>query len=103
LRRQGGGNVVLIGQQDDTAAALTAASMLALAAQHPPDAARFLLLDATPPDSTHAGLLGSIVARLPQDAKTVEWRDVPQTLADVAAEVQRRLDENELDAPATFL
>ncbi len=103
LRRQGGNNVVIIGQQDETAAALTAASLLTLAALLPRDAARFLVLDATPPDAAHAGLLPRIVAGLPHDATLVEHRDIAACFADLAGEVQRRIDANELDGTATFL
>jgi hypothetical protein len=102
FRRQSGANLLMVGQRDDAAMAMTAASLLALAAQHEPKSASFLIFDGTPVDSARAGELQRVAAVLPHVTRIVEWRDVSEVIAELAAEVQRREAEDLTDAPAVF-
>ncbi|HUS92947.1 MAG TPA: FtsK/SpoIIIE domain-containing protein [Phycisphaerae bacterium] len=103
LRRQSGANMALIGQQDEAAQAVLAAAMLSLAAQHPADAARFCLLDGSAPDSPAAGRFDALAAGLPQPLRRAQGREVADALADLAAEMRRRLDGELTDEPPVFL
>jgi S-DNA-T family DNA segregation ATPase FtsK/SpoIIIE len=120
FRRQSGANLLLVGQRDDVALAMMAAAMLCLGAQHAPQAARFIVLDAGshahgPPGATVGGEAGAsgrgqgrrglhdVVARLPHETRFVRWRDVGAAIADLAGEMQRRLEADETDAPAVYV
>ncbi len=103
FRRQSGANMVLIGQQDEPALAVLAASLLGLAAQHPAGAIRFTVLDGSPPDSPVEGRLEGLASVLPHPLQRVKGRQVAGAVAQIAAEVQRRLDGNLTDEPPVFL
>jgi hypothetical protein len=104
LRAQSGSNVMIIGQHDEAAMALVAATMISLSAQHPKGTARFYLLDGTPADSTLAGVLERIAAVVPHEVKPVEWRAVPETIDEIAREVQsRQAAEHHGDLPSIYV
>ncbi|MGB2822955.1 MAG: FtsK/SpoIIIE domain-containing protein [Phycisphaerae bacterium] len=103
FRRQNGANMVLVGQQEDSALAVMAASLLGLALQHPADAIRFYLLDSSAPDSPTEGRLAKLAAVLPHPVQRAEGRKVADAVAQIAAEVQRRLDGGLADEPPVFL
>jgi len=103
FRRQSGANLLLVGQQDESALAVMAASLVSLAAQHAAGEARFFLLDGTPPDSPAKTQWAALAAALPQELSRAEGRDVADALAEIAAEVQRRLDGDRSDEPPIFL
>lgn len=103
FKRQSGANMLLVGQRDDAAAALLASTILSLAAQHAPQAARFFVLDAAPTDAEAGGPLRDVVAALPHASRLIAWRDVATTIAELATEVQRRLDADNTTGPAVYL
>jgi len=103
LRRQSGANVVLIGQQDESALAVLAAAMLGLAAQHPVGAASFFLLDSSAPDSPAEQRLETLEDACPHTLQHVRGSRVAAAVAEVAAEVQRRLDGDLGDEPPIFV
>ena len=68
-------------------------TLLSLAAQFPPPGsdtvrigARFFVLDGTPEDHPSTGVLARVAAVLPHGIEVGDWREVPQFLAEVAAE-----------------
>jgi S-DNA-T family DNA segregation ATPase FtsK/SpoIIIE len=103
FRRQGGSNLLIVGQRDDAAGAMLATSVISLAAQVAPSAARFMVLDGTPPDSPLAGLLSGALEHLPHDCRFVDWRSVDESLAEVAAELSRRQDAEQADAQSIYV
>jgi hypothetical protein len=103
LRRQSGSNVLIVGQQDEPALALVISMMISLAAQYAKNGCRFVILDGTPADSHLAGVLASICNVVSQDTQTIEYRAVPEAIAELHTEMQRRLNENHHDAPAIFV
>jgi S-DNA-T family DNA segregation ATPase FtsK/SpoIIIE len=109
FRRQGGNHVLVVGQNEDAALGVTVSLLISLAAQFPPASsetvrrgARFFVLDGTPEDHPNTGLLERVAATLPHRAEVGGWREVPQVLATVAAEIQRR-QEAKTDGPELFL
>jgi hypothetical protein len=103
IRAQSGSNALIIGQHDEAAMALIAAAMISLAAQHPIDSAKFYLLDGTPADSSLTGTLQRIATALPIETKHVEWRVIPETIAEIAEEVHRRQSAERQDFPTIYL
>jgi S-DNA-T family DNA segregation ATPase FtsK/SpoIIIE len=102
LRRQSGANLLLVGQRDEIALNLLSAALVALAAQLP-RSARFVILDGSPPDSPHAGVLARVASALPHTCRFVPWREVEATLAELAQEAQKRVQDHQHDAPALVL
>ena len=90
FRRQSGANLLVIGQQDEAALAILCTAMVSLAAQHSPVEARFYVLDGSPADSPFAGILESVRTTLPHPSQSVEYRAVPDAMAELAEEVKRR-------------
>ena len=91
LRPQSGANVMLVGQDDEAAQGIIATAVVGLAAQHPPDNARFTILDGTPADSPFFGLLPRLADTLPHPVRVAPLREMPAALGEVADEVDRRL------------
>ena len=103
FRRQSGANLLFVGQRDDAALAMLAAAMLCLGSQHAPGTARFVILGGAAAGSPAPGGLQDMVALLPHAVQWVDWREVPDALAALAAETQRRLAEGPEDAPAVYI
>jgi hypothetical protein len=103
LRRQSGANLLMIGQRDDLALHLLSAALVGLGSQLSPEHVRFLILDGSPGDAPHAGLLTQVTQTLPHDCHLVAWRDVPQAILDLAAEADRRIEADEHSAPTIVL
>jgi len=103
FRRQSGANLLFVGQRDDAALAMMAGAMLCLGTQHAPQAAHFVVLDGRPADAQQSHGLRDVAAPLPHDTRFVGWRDVGAAIADLAAEMQRRLEADQTDAPAIYL
>jgi hypothetical protein len=101
MRRQSGANVLVIGQAEDAAMATMAAMMLSLAAQVRDG--KFYILDATPADSPLAGTFAKLKEVLPQDVQLVEWRATGEAVNEIATEMGRRRDGQDLGASPIFL
>jgi S-DNA-T family DNA segregation ATPase FtsK/SpoIIIE len=103
FRRQSGANVLIVGQRDDIAMNLMSAAVVALAAQLPPRAARFVILDGSSPDSAQAGVFEHLESVIPHECRHVAWRDVADTIAQLAQEVNERMQADTHKAPAVFV
>ena len=103
FRRQSGANLIIVGQRDESALGLMSAAMLGLASQYEARSAKFFLLDGSPADSSLVGYLQQIAAALPHESRNVEWREVPEVITNLASEIQRRIQEDHLDAPAVYV
>lgn len=109
FRRHSGGNLLVVGQREETALAMLASSLLSLIAQHPPGAAQFAFLDATPPDSALSGEPERLIGSLTEDrgsgraeVRLAGVRDAAAVLGELAAELGRR-QQDERPAGARFL
>lgn len=94
FRRQSASNLSIVGQQDEAALGMLAAALFSLAAQHPatgPGSAQFTVLDFSPADAPHAGLLRRLVEALPHPARWGQRRQVPDLIAELADAVADRL------------
>ncbi len=70
---------------------------LSVAAQHPPRSKgglRLYLLDGSPVDSSLSGELGKLERYLPHPVKTVSARELGKVMGEIAADVERRRDED---------
>lgn len=103
FKRQSGANLLIIGQREDAAPAMMAAALLCLGAQHAPSEARFVILDGRPPEERQPGRLEDVARLLPHEVRIVEWRDVPAAIDELAREARRRLEEDDVRAPAVYV
>jgi hypothetical protein len=99
--RRAGANLLIVGQQDEAAAALAASTILSLVATAPRPP-RFVILDGTPADDPTAGTLRRAVEEADADADFADYRAAPDALADLAADLQTRLDGDD-DATPIYL
>jgi DNA segregation ATPase FtsK/SpoIIIE, S-DNA-T family len=110
FRRQSGSNLLLVGQQEEAALGILATAMLSLAAQHTPadgqnrtTSARFVILDGTPADSPRASYLARLADLLPHPVQIAGWRELPDVIAALAEEVERRQKAHEAEGAETYL
>jgi energy-coupling factor transporter ATP-binding protein EcfA2 len=113
FRRQGGANLLIVGQQEEMALGTMHTALVSLASQlvesesHSTAAidtlAPIILLDGSRADGPEAGFwTGEATATLPQ-VRVFGLRDVAAVIKPLAAEVERRLAENETNSPPLFL
>lgn len=90
FRRQAGANLLVVGQQRESAAAVALSTLVSLASFHAPGAARFFLLDGTPPESSDARRLPDFASALPGQVDVVDYAAVPAVMEQLDAEVKAR-------------
>ena len=103
FRRQSGANVLLVGQQEESAIAICASIAASLAAQQPPEDAIFYLMDGSPADSRYFGLLERLMAAFPHKINVVGWRQVPESINELALAVKERQGNESHAGPAIYL
>ena len=109
FRRQSGSNLL----NDEAALGIMMVALISLAAQlSSPDGGRategeggvtFYVLDFGAVDAPHAGQWHKLADALPCWVKVGQRRQLPEFIAELAAEVQQRLDNEQPGAPARYL
>src|SRR5579884_594061 len=92
IRSQAGNNLLIVGQQEEVALGMLITALLSLAAQYAPGTARFYVVDFSPVDAPYVGLLEHIGQMLPHGVKVVNRRGLLSVVAEMAAEVQGRME-----------
>jgi hypothetical protein len=90
LRRQSGNNLLVVGLAEESMLALLGISLVSLAAQHRRNAARFIILDASAPDSSHRRFLDRLGNIMPQPTELPGPADVSRVMSDLSSELERR-------------
>ena len=106
FRRQPGDHLLIIGQDAESAVGVLSSSLFSLASQYHPDgpaSARFYILDGTPEDAPWAADWRRIAEILPHTARRGRRADAAAMLADLAAEVERRLEGQVVGGPDLYL
>jgi hypothetical protein len=103
LRRVSGANLLIIGQQEEGSLALMLSSLISLAAQHSRAGAQFVVFDGTPADSPMAGMFDRVRAAMPHESRSVDYRAVPESIAEIHAEMLRRQGSGDLQPPGIYL
>lgn len=110
FRRQGGTNLLIVGQREDLATRILALATVSLAAGSDPHpgggigrAARFALFEPAIAEEHPETMLSRLTEFLPHEFEVVSRLGVPEACANLAAEVQRRLDGQILDAESVFV
>jgi hypothetical protein len=95
FQHQSGGNLLVVGQNEESTLTIVAASLIALAAQHPPDSARFILLDSTTPGSPQADFLDRIIQTTARTIQRPKGSALVEMMGELAEELKRRTGEEE--------
>jgi hypothetical protein len=104
FRRQSGNNLLIVGQRDEAILAVVSLSLLSLAAQHVPGAARFIVLDATPPGTPQRDYLERVVQAVAHPVTLVKQSELQALMKELEEERKRRADDPNPDAaPPVFL
>jgi hypothetical protein len=105
FRRQSASNLLIVGQAEDEALGIEAAMLMSLAAHHPPITGfvTFCVLDFTPVDAPYSKALEDVLSRLPHGVRKVGRRGVSALIADLEAEVTRRVEQDAGNQPPIYL
>ena len=97
-----GAHTLILGQDADAQLGLALAMLLSLAAAHPADSARFVVASGST-DPAHDRAARDALALLPHGVAPVAQRDLGGALAELHAELKRRMEDGDVNAPATFV
>jgi hypothetical protein len=100
FRKQSGNNLLIVGQRDEAILALFSIGLISLAAQYPVGAARFIVLDASPPGTPQRDYLERVVRATPHELTVAKPGDVPEIMKNLAAEAARRAELPDPEAAA---
>ncbi len=91
--RSSAANLLVVGQRDESGIGMLAGAMATLGASLrsvPTRTPHIILLDGTPADQSHAGVLPSIAAALGSIAKSIDYRDVAAAIDALHRELRTR-------------
>jgi hypothetical protein len=109
FRRQNGSNLLIVGQQDEAAQGMLATAIISLAAQTPPPdtllttSAIYYIVDGSQADPPETGLFAQMPDLMRHPLRLAGWRQLPEILTELSAEVERRQKTPIADAPAIYL
>jgi hypothetical protein len=104
FRRQSGNNLLIVGQREEAILAMFSVGLVSLAAQFPKGAARFILMDATPPGTSQREHLERAVRAIPHSIELIKPGDMPDLTRGLAADLKQRAEEANPDSlPPVFL
>ncbi len=101
--RTGGSNLLVVGQREDASLSLVISALVSLAAQHPPSAARFVVVDAIPSGTARSELLRLAIAAMPQPVEQVQPGQLPAAMAELSAELAERTANGHEGKPSVFV
>lgn len=90
FQRQGGSNLLMVGQRIDAAYGVVTSAVLSLAAHHATDRFRIIVLDGSGGDAEKRDCLLALAEAVPHNLRLGAYRDVPQVLEELDAEVRAR-------------
>ena len=102
FRHTSGSNLLIVGQQDETTTNLINSSLLSLDSQYSTGGAKFLVLDGTPKDASHSGVIAHTTAGMTNEVQSIGVRDVEQAMALLNEELQKRMQEESSTSPSIF-
>ena len=103
FQRQSGSNLLVVGQSEEPALTILSVALVSLAAQYPKGAARFFLLDSTPPGFPQREFLERVIRGLPHEIIRVAHGELPETMGRLAADLKNSAeDDASAKSPETF-
>jgi len=103
FQRQSGSNLLIVGQSEEHALTILAVALVSLAAQYPKGAARFFLLDSTPPGVPQREFLERVIRALPHEIVRVTQGELAEIMTRLADDLKNPAgDKPSAKAPETF-
>jgi hypothetical protein len=103
FQRQSGGNLLIVGQSEERELTLLVVALVSLAAQYPKGAARFVVLDSTPPGFPERDFLERVIKTVPHEIIQAGNSNLAETMGGLAEELKRRAADESAAAPETFV
>jgi len=103
FQKQSGSNLLLVGQSDERATTLLSVALAALVAQYPPDKARFVILDSTPPGFPQRDFFQRVIGSVAHEIIQFNGSNLNEIMAGLAEDLKRRSGEEHIAAPDTFI
>ncbi len=106
FRPQSGSNLLIVGQSEEAALGIFNMALVGLAAQYPrtpKPSVEFYLLDGSAVGSPAAAALESLAGLTPEPLRLVGRRELGETVAQLAAEVEQRQKAPSADAPPIYV
>ncbi|HEY1787451.1 MAG TPA: FtsK/SpoIIIE domain-containing protein [Verrucomicrobiae bacterium] len=101
--RQSGGNLLIVAQSEERSLSILTVALMSLAAQYPREAARFIVLDNTPPGFPQREFLQRAVDALPHEIVLAGNAELPEIMAGLAEESKKRGENASAEAPEIFV
>jgi hypothetical protein len=103
FQRQSGGNLLIVGQSEERELTLLVVALVSLAAQYTKGAARFVVLDSTPPGFPERDFLERVIQTVPHEIVQVGNATLAETMGGLAEELKKRTADESAAAPETFV
>jgi S-DNA-T family DNA segregation ATPase FtsK/SpoIIIE len=103
FQKQSGSNLLIVGQSEEREMTLLAAALVSLAARFPKSAARFVVLDSTPPGFPERDFLERIIRAVPHEIIQAGNVNLAETMGALAEELKKRAADESAPAPETFV
>ncbi|MCB1234695.1 MAG: ATP-binding protein [Verrucomicrobiae bacterium] len=105
FHRQSGNHLLIAGQRDEAALALVGASVVSIAAQFPRDAARFVVVDASPPETPEREFLENLARAVSHDLILAKPGDLDSVFGELGRDLRSRTEDEAvaLGAPSVFV
>jgi hypothetical protein len=94
---------LIVGQSEERELTLLAVSLVSLAAQYPKGAARFVVLDSTPPGFPERDFLERVIAAIPHEVVQAGNATLAEVMGGLAEELKNRAADEKAAAPKTFV
>jgi DNA segregation ATPase FtsK/SpoIIIE-like protein len=89
FQRQSGSNLLIVGQSEERSVTLAAIALVSLAAQYPKKAARFILLDSSPPGFPQREFLQRVIQAVPHEIIQVNNSNLAEIMGGLAEDLKR--------------
>jgi hypothetical protein len=103
FQRQSGSNLLIVGQSEERELTLLVVSLVSLAAQYPKGAARFVVLDSTPPGFPERDFLERVIKTIPHEIVQAGNSSLAEVMGGLAEELKNRAADEKTAAPETFV
>ena len=103
FQRQSGSNLLIVGQSEEREMTLLVVALVSLAAQYPKGAARFIVLDSTPPGFPERDFLERAIATIPQEVVQGSNATLAEVMGGLAENLKNRAADEKAVVPETFV
>ena len=104
FQRQSGCNLLVVGQRDEATLSMLAVSLVSLTAQFPRDAARFVVLDGSPPETSERAYMERVAGIIPHEVILPKYSEIGEVMSDLERDMNSREEASgETPPPRVFV